>query len=263
MAIAETELNQAPVYDDGVRKVLANLEQGKTRDELSDEMGYANHKSLDMYMRRRNFRWNAARQNYEPMPAHRAPVAERPATQKAAQVISLLGQDGADPKAVAKRLGFKDHLEMAQYMKGHGYRYDNEIGNYVRQYGQMDEEESETGGAMAACDGVGERPVEAVTHESGLEELAEYMPILELLRKNKDKLVDLLVPGAKTGEVPRFTVPGMPVTKSVHMSHLLDQMVRAYSTEKNISQRDIVQTAIIEFFRRYGYERQIETLLQS
>jgi hypothetical protein len=56
---------------------------------------------------------------------------------------------------------------------------------------------------------------------------------------------------------------GVFVTKSVHMTNTLDQLVREYSKEKNISQRDIFSVALIEFFRRYGYEREINTLLEK
>jgi hypothetical protein len=39
--------------------------------------------------------------------------------------------------------------------------------------------------------------------------------------------------------------------------------VRDFSKEKKISQREIFEVALVEFFRRYGYEREIETLLGS
>ena len=48
---------------------------------------------------------------------------------------------------------------------------------------------------------------------------------------------------------------------AVHMPNTLDNLVKEYAREKNISQRDIFQVALIDFFRRYGYEREIDTLL--
>lgn len=68
------------------------------------------------------------------------------------------------------------------------------------------------------------------------------------------------MPGSESGKVARYAVPGIFVTKSVHMTNL-DQMVREYSKEKNNSQRDIFAVALNDFFQRYGYEREIETLL--
>ncbi|UTW68535.1 hypothetical protein KHA80_13110 [Anaerobacillus sp. HL2] len=42
------------------------------------------------------------------------------------------------------------------------------------------------------------------------------------------------------------------VTKSVHMSNQLDQMVRDYSSEKNIAQRDIFEIALVRFFLEFA-----------
>jgi hypothetical protein len=45
------------------------------------------------------------------------------------------------------------------------------------------------------------------------------------------------------------------------MVSTLDQLTRAYSQEKNITQREIFQVALIEFFKKYGYSREIDALL--
>jgi hypothetical protein len=63
--------------------------------------------------------------------------------------------------------------------------------------------------------------------------------------------------------IPRFTVPGVFSVKSVHMASGLDQLVRDFSQEKNISQRDIFEVALIEFFHKYGYEREVNALLSQ
>ncbi len=47
------------------------------------------------------------------------------------------------------------------------------------------------------------------------------------------------------------------------MTNTLDQMVRDFSKEKNINQREIFEVALIEFFQKYGYAREVETLLQQ
>jgi hypothetical protein len=84
-----------------------------------------------------------------------------------------------------------------------------------------------------------------------------------LLQRHKDRLLDFIIPTGNHGKVPRYVIPGIPVTKSVHMMSPLDRLVRDFSKEKNISQREIFEVALVEFFRRYGYEREIETLLGS
>jgi hypothetical protein len=63
--------------------------------------------------------------------------------------------------------------------------------------------------------------------------------------------------------MPRYVVPGIFITKSVHMSNQIDQMVRDFSADKNISQRDIFEVALIEFFKKYGYDKEVEIMLAS
>lgn len=46
--------------------ILRGLAEGKSRDELAAEFGYKNYKSLDIYMRRKNFIWDRVKQTYVP-----------------------------------------------------------------------------------------------------------------------------------------------------------------------------------------------------
>lgn len=43
----------------------------------------------------------------------------------------------------------------------------------------------------------------------------------------------------------------------------IEQLVVDFSKEKNISQRELFEVALIEFFRRYGYEQEVERLLSK
>ena len=82
-------------------------------------------------------------------------------------------------------------------------------------------------------------------------------------KTNKEGLQSLLGASVASGQIPRFTLQGLFVTKSVHMTNTLDQMVRDFSKEKNINQREIFEVALIEFFQKYGYAREVETLLKQ
>ncbi|MCM3081924.1 hypothetical protein [Brevibacillus invocatus] len=258
MAIEQENL---PVYDERVNEILRGLTEGKTREELAERYEYSDYRSLDMYMRRRNFTWDRQRLNY--VPAHSRLdgqdldllVSE---SSKAAQVISLFKKEGADAKTISKRLGFGDHRELAAYMKGKGYVWSADKSNYIKQMGVQQE--------LTACnegnDDTNEHAYSSLnTTMSELPGLAHFLPILEMLDRNRDRLVDLLTPASETGNIPRYVIPGVFVTKSVHMTNTLDQLVRDFSREKNVSQRDIFVVALVEFFRRYGYEREMETLL--
>ncbi|MFM1651240.1 hypothetical protein ACI7RC_03945 [Brevibacillus sp. B_LB10_24] len=260
--------DKKPIYDDRVNDILRGLVDGLTREELAERMGYKNYKTLDIYMRRKNFKWDREKLTYVPAYGRfekqefdTAPLG----SSKVATVISLFQKEGSDAKTIAKRMGFADHRELAAYMKTKGYRWSSELGNYQKVYGELPGENMDTyvGGQEEGNESTAPTPVSSTRAgpASGSEDLERFLPLLEMLERNRDRLVDLIVPGSTSGRVPRYAVPGVFITKSVHMANTLDQLVREYSKEKNISQRDIFTVALIEFFCRYGYEREVELLL--
>lgn len=269
MAIPE---DKKPVYDERVNAVLRGLAEGKSRDELAMEFGHKNYKSLDIYMRRKNFTWDRVKQTYVPeysrldVKSIHSAIAASP---KVASVLSFFEKEGTDPVMIAKQLGFSDHREMASYMKGKGYEWSTEKKNYVQKIGLIEEKNAGvidvgTTIVMSEQAGSGFEPpmgVSSYNQEAGEMDLTRFLPLLELMDRNKDKLFRLILPGFDGGKVPRYLVPGIVSTKTVHMASTLDNLVKEYSKEKNIHQRDIFEVALIDFFRRYGYEREIDTLL--
>ena len=45
------------------------------------------------------------------------------------------------------------------------------------------------------------------------------------------------------------------------MTDLMDQMVKDYSTQNNVTQKNVFEVALVEFFRKHGYANEINTLL--
>lgn len=253
MALREKDV---PKYDEKVKKILRGLAEGKTREELADELGNSHWKSVDMYMRRRHFTWDSSQQTYVPKIESKQQEV-MPDSSKAGHVISLLNKDGADLRTVAERLGFKDHRELAQYMNVKGYVWDSEKANYVKQIGKV--APLNTDGSQSSEIRKGKQQ-ESFTVHKGWE---DYLPLLEMLDKHREKLLDLIVPIAEKGTIPRFVVPGVAKTKTIQMMNTLEQLVVDFSREKNISQRELFEVALIEFFRKYGYEQEVERLLMS
>lgn len=258
MAIVQENM---PIYDERVKEILQGLTEGKTREQLAEQYEYSDYRSLDMYMRRRNFTWDRQRQTY--VPSHSRLDGQDldslvSTSSKAAQVISLFKKEGADAKTIAKRMGFGDHRELAGYMKGKGYVWSAEKSNYVKQMGIQHDSEASSEGNDEAHENPFPSPNVPMIDLPGM---TRFLPILEILERNRDRLIDILTPASVTGNIPRYVIPGVFVTKSVHMTNTLDQLVRDFSRERNMSQRDIFVVALVEFFRRYGYEREVETLL--
>ncbi|KZZ85050.1 hypothetical protein [Bacillus sp. SJS] len=254
MAIQEKD---KPVFDEKVQGILRSLANGKTREEIADDEGNKNWKSVDMYMRRRNFQWDGHKQTYVPKVMEKKEWQQLDAS-KAGQVISLLSKEGADLRSVAGRLGFKDHKELAIYMNSKGYAWVTDTNNYLKQMGKVLQPEEPK---------IEKDIISPLLEETSLNDgvnavhIHQFLPILQLLEKHQERLSDLIIPGSQVGTIPRYIVPGIATTKTIHMMNTIVQLVLDFSREKNITQREIFEVALIEFFRKYGYENEIERLL--
>ena len=51
---------------------------------------------------------------------------------KVENIISAFESPNADPKSIAKKYGFNNHIEMADYMKSKGYKWDISKNNYIK-----------------------------------------------------------------------------------------------------------------------------------
>lgn len=94
----------------------------------------------------------------------------------------------------------------------------------------------------------------------------DYKELLDYLLEKEEILKQLLdeKEAIETdGIIPRYAIPGVFVTKSVHMTNHLDQLVRDFSKEKNISQRELFEVALVEFFQKYGYKEEIDRLMEQ
>ena len=93
--------------------------------------------------------------------------------------------------------------------------------------------------------------------------LKQALPLLQQLLQNKDTFERLMGSNGADEEaiLPRFSIPGRYMTKCVYMTDLMDQMVKDYSTQNNVTQKNVFEVALVEFFRKHGYSNEINTLL--
>ena len=257
------------MQNDRVQEILKGLNNGKTRDELAEEFEHANYKTLDIFMRRKGFVWNIDQQNYvlsiEPT---KTAIID---TSKASTIIQLIAtQETIDLKEVARITGFAGYKELAAYMEANHYRWVREEQNYVFEPVAKVEDsvndtkvvsEEDTIGSSAKAVAALSSGKYAVTKEQ-MQDLWDYLPLLETLKANEDKLMDILNPYGAS-QIPRYIIPGIAKVKTVQMVHSLQQAVINFSNEKNISQKDIFEVALLDFFKKYGYEAQVELLLSG
>ncbi|NMM65106.1 hypothetical protein HBE96_21205 [Clostridium sp. P21] len=254
-------------YDD--EYILKCLMEGITREDLAVKLNHKNYRTLDMYMRRRGYFWDSERQIYAKKINSNTNINYEPENfGKAEKIISLFNA-GFEPLDIAKKVGMADHRAMAAYMKSKGYTWSHEKHNYIFFKGELTPREGiQFKETLEDCHSLGnshslENSTEAKTStQNELEKLETLLPMLEMISKNKEKLAELLCTNSKS-TLPRYSVGGITITKSLCMSHSLSQLVKEFSKEKNISQREIFEISIIEFLKKYGYENEINALFSS
>ena len=233
-----------PVFDRQVDEILRMLEDGIDRSEIAEKLGYKNPMSMDNYMRRRNFSWDSRQKMFVPaaeryLAKGRDNILPLHGTSKTALIMSQFAQDGADAKDIARQVGFETHTELAGYMGRKGYEWNSMESNYVK------------------TDKPGVVQEMSEFAEPGMDEmLKNIMPLLKRLQSAECQ------PAASESKgIPRYQVKGMYGTKAMRMANVLDELTRRYSMERNISQREMFEVALIEFFMKYGYSDEVEKYL--
>ena len=244
-----------PIYNDKVNKIIEML-KFKTRDEVAKEFNYKTYKSLDIYMRRKNFRYDSKEGQYYPMESRiEKPDPKTYAPTKVASIIAAFEEDGMDPKVIARQEGFKDHREMAEYMKIKGYEWNVYKNNYVKIVGRVVEE---------ADDGL--PPVESINKQEvkgSMEGIEEYIPFIRFLYEKRDDIYQLISGTREDGQIPRYAIPGLVRTKAIYMSDTIAKLAGEFSKEKNITQREVMEAALVEYLMKYGFKREVEALLKN
>ncbi len=237
-----------PIYDRKVNKIIEML-KFKTRDEVAAELNYKNYKSLDMYMRRKNFTYDSQQGQYFPMQTRVKELDPKSyAPTKVVSIIAAFEEEGVDPKVIAKQEGFNDHLEMAEYMRTKGYEWNVHKNNYAKTVGRIEAEPPTPPLRL-----VGKPP----------EGIEEYLPFIRFLYEKRDDVYQLLSGTREDGKIPRYAVPGMVKTKAIYMSDTIAKLAGEFSKEKNIAQREVVEGALVEYLMKYGYKREVEALLKN
>lgn len=188
-------------------------------------------------------------------------IEDETPTTKIQRIITLFNS-GLDPMEVAKKVGMKDHRAMAMYMKSKGYIWSSEKKNYTLEKGLVEEEPKLSENTnIADKDNIADNN-ENLDVFGQFERFIKLIPMLEMIEKNYDKVAEMLSINS-LNTIPRYIVGGVTITKSLCMSYPLAELIKEFSIEKNISQREIFEVAIIEFLRKYGFENEVNSLFQK
>lgn len=240
-----------PEQDERVHEILTRLMKGDTREEIAISLKQKSYKSLDIYMRRKGYRYDTRLKTYV---ANVEPSKITLDGSKASRIVQLLAEYIDDPTIICQKAGFKNMEEIAQFMTSKNYRWNPSLQNYEK------------------CTKLEERPNAAdinvsIEESNNLKSISttdtwqQYLPLLNLLQNNEEKLIELLMPYGNGQAMPRYLLEGIAKPKTVQMVHSLGNLVIEFAEQKNVSQREVFEVALIEFFRKYGFEREVERVL--
>lgn len=234
------------VYDDPkIKEVLEMLAAGTDKEAIAKHCGNKNWKVVDMYFRRRGFRWN--KNTFEPVPevAISAVDEARFINTKAAKVVRQLSETHADIRQIATKNGFQNVGELGEYMKANGYVWDTVLNNY--EYDVTTVQKEEVVSNLSIFDTVGN-------------ENEEIQQLVRFLLSKKQRLVELLET-ENNGTLPRYAFKGGKKNKTLGLPSSVQVLLHDFSEEFNVTQRAIIEISLAEFFRKYGYAAQLNQVL--
>lgn len=238
--------------------ILTRLQQGQTREDIAEAYGNDTWKSVDMYMRRRGYRWE--NDTYvlqsEEFSQEEALQAVRHTVTKAAQIIRLLDVEYPDPRGVAQKQGFDTIEAMGEYMKAQGYVWDNALMNYREETSPATCAKMDTDGSTIEGKKGQENSssLSTISNETALQQ--DHLMLLNRLVAHQEELFQWLE-AHEAGRVPLYKFRGKPETKTLTMASSAKALLDDFSQEFNISQRSIVEAALAEYFQKYGYHYQV------
>ncbi len=223
---------------------------GTSREELAETFNHKNYRTLDVFMRRKGYTWDRDQQVYvikgiKP----KGEMEKTPTTKKLQQALKLF-DEGKDPREVARQLGFKSHLALANYLKEKGYLWNHHTQRYEEQVGEIKEAaepekkaDTLSGNGNGNGNGNGERE------------------LLQVLLQNKDQLAKLLQLEDHKN-LPRYSLAGLRVSKTLQLSNKLNELIKEFTELKNINHREFFEIAAIETMIKYGYEAEVKGVLE-
>lgn len=247
-------------YDKRVKEILEKLEAGRSRESISEDYNYSTWKSMDVYMRRKGFRYNSEEDMYIPEVTRLDSIKDELLSTiplKAERIMDKF-DEGLDSRTIASEMNFNDHRELSEYMKKNNLQWDSELGNYIEILAFSDDDDEEE---VIEENLIQEKDDSLVdVSVKGNIDISKYIPMLELLYENKDKLSETFIE-RNTSTIPSYAVPGVSKNKSIYMSDLLGRLLEDFADTKNLRQKEIVETALIEYFKKYGYDDEVKLLL--
>lgn len=230
-------------HDKKTLDILKFIDEGKSREEIAKHYGNKTWNSIDMHMRRRGFNWEDGRYVEESAKQMVSAVEESISINtKAAQIVRMLDIKNPNPRQVAQKQGFENVDQMGKYMQSQGYVWLDEKMNYM-----YDETHTSPTTSISTVS----------SSEIGNEFTNDHLTLLNALVDHQDELL-LWLQYSKDGQVPHYKFKGTAAQKTLTMTSSSITLLNDFSKEFNVSQRIIVEAALAEYLKKYGYAPQVQ-----
>jgi len=270
-----------------LERIQSLFDAGKTHGEIAKELGYTDIKSYYRYIYRYddhlNYKklFNKKNLSVVPEEEQQTEVIEEKTVDevtipkenmsKAESIVSLISR-GMDIKDITKKKRFGNTQELANYMKSKGYIWSSSEKNYVlvpqeKQISLETRAPLEIPIQNEVYETMGTDEIRKIMNiddnKNGFKYLERYALTLKWLEDNMEKLQCLLnVQSTQQGEIPRYILPGMTTNKGIKINQLLESLIKDFSVERNIAQKDIIEVALIKFLRENGYSKEVKAVLK-
>lgn len=248
-------------------KIQSLFDAGKTHSEIAKEVGYTKIESFYRYIYKYddhlsykklfNKKALLAVIKEESKSKEEEKDISRPQTKenmsKAESIVALINR-GMEVREVAKKKRFKTMQEMANYMKSKGYYWSSTKKNY----GLVSEIKQVLLENRPPPETLETRATDEIRAHMNLKD--DYETILKLLVEKKDKLFELLNGKTNQGVMPRYIIPGVVKTKSIKIVNTLESIMNDFCAETNITHKEMIEVATIEFLKKYGYSNEVKTV---
>ncbi len=267
----QTNITRSKNNCDLESNILKELEQGKTREEIYQKYGYSSVRSMDAFFRRRGFAVKGGKYVKKLTNAGQSPDRTGKNVPFRAQMIAeKFKKEGAyaDPVEIAASFGFDDYTEMNAYMCANNMFYNSSEKQYEANFGK-NRLPTVARQKLTQASALILPPSQRSQKSGGPSSLDKYLPLLNYLYENESRLKELISSPGQTEAVlsdqapKRYLIPGPKKVKSIYLSKALSTLINCFSHEKNISIREIVEGAVIEYMIKYGYRPEVEALMSQ
>lgn len=268
-----------------IDKIQSLFDAGKSHSEIAKELGYTKIESFYRYIYRYDNSLNYKKlfnkkgltvvhkaesqsENKADIEVETNPPMTKENVSKAESIASLISR-GMDIREVSKKKHFNDIQDMADYMKSKGYSWSSSEKNYIlvpqEKQVPISIKESHKKSILEEGQETMVADIKEIMNRNdntSCDCLERYGNLLGLLDSNKEKLIELLTAQANLGEIPRFIIPGSVKTKSIKIISTLEHLMNDFCEVANITQKDMLEVAIIEFLKKYGYSDEVKSTLK-